>query len=170
MIPPRRRAKTTGYTPGLPDFASFVVVYEAWFSRHAHVVQESCDAAALKEGCTMMKPHRLLGVVVCAWLSWTGTVHADAVTDWNVIGVQALAMAAPPRPGPVRFLDLAIVQAAVYDAVQAIDRRFQPYHTTIPGVTGSPAAAAASAAHDILVNIVPSQATSLDTTYHEYLA
>jgi hypothetical protein len=118
----------------------------------------------------MMKPHRLVGLVVCGWLSWTGTVHADAVTDWNVIAVQALATAAPPRPGPVRFLDLAIVQAAVHDAVQAIDRRFKPYHTTIPGATGSPAAAAASAAHDILVNIVPGQAASLDTTYHEYLA
>ena len=29
--------------------------------------------------------------------------------------------AAPPRPGAVIFLDLAIVQAAVYDAVQALD-------------------------------------------------
>jgi hypothetical protein len=118
----------------------------------------------------MLKPHRLVGLVVCGWLSWTGIVHADAVTDWNVIAVQALATAAPPRPGPVRFLDLAIVQAAVHDAVQAIDRRFKPYHTTIPGATGSPAAAADSAAHDILVNIVPGQAASLDTTYHEYLA
>jgi hypothetical protein len=65
---------------------------------------------------------------------------------------------------------LAIVQAAVHDAVQAIDRRFRPYHMTIPEATGSPAAAAASAAHDVLVNILPGQAASLDTTYHEYVA
>ena len=66
--------------------------------------------------------------------------------------------AAPPRPGPVVFLDLAIVQAAVHDAVQAIDRRFEPYHVEIPGASGSPEAAAAKAAHDVLVNILPGQA------------
>lgn len=117
----------------------------------------------------MMKLQRLVGFVVCGWLSWTGTVHADAVTDWNVIAVQALATAAPARPILVAFLDVAIVQAAVHDAVQAIDRRFKPYTPSIPGATGSPAAAA-RAAHDVLVNLFPSQAASLDTTYHDYLA
>ena len=52
---------------------------------------------------TMMKLQRLLGFVVCGWLSWTGTVHADAVTDWNAIAVQALATAAPARPDPRRI-------------------------------------------------------------------
>jgi hypothetical protein len=95
----------------------------------------------------------------------TGT---DAATDWNAIAVQALVSS--PRPGQVAFLDMAIVQAAVHDAVQAIDRRFEPYHMEIPGASGSPEAAAAKAAHDVLVNILPSQAASLDTTYHNYLA
>src|SRR6266496_1269063 len=118
----------------------------------------------------MMKLQWLLSLVVCGWLSWTGTVYADAVTDWNGMAVQALAAAAPPRPLTVIYLDLAIVQAAVHDAVQAIDRRFKPYHTAIPGATGSPAAAAATAAHDVLVTLFPEQAASLDTTYQEYLA
>ena len=48
--------------------------------------------------------------------------------------------------------------------VQTISR------TNIPGASGSPAAAAARAAHDVLVNILPGQAASLDTTYHDYLA
>lgn len=112
---------------------------------------------------------RLVGVVVCGWLSGMGTVHADAVTDWHGIAVQALATVAPPRLRPVEFLDVAIVQAAVHDAVQAIDRRFTPYTTNIPGATGSPAAAAA-AAHDVLVHLLPGQAAALDTTYQEYLA
>ena len=63
-----------------------------------------------------------------------------------------------------------MVQAAVYDAVQAIDRRFKPYYVKIPGASGSPAAAAAKAAHDVLVNRFPAQAASLDTTYVNYLA
>jgi hypothetical protein len=97
----------------------------------------------------------------------TGT---DAAIDWNAIAVQALVAAGPARPGQIVFLDLAIVQAAVHDAVQAIDRRFEPYHVRIKGASGSPEAAAAKAAHDVLVNILPSQAASLDTTYHDYLA
>ena len=117
----------------------------------------------------MMKLQRLVGLVVCGWLSWTGTVYADAVTDWHGIAVQTLVAAAPARPILVAFLDLPIVQAAVHDAVQAIDRRFKPYTTSIPGATGSPAAAAASAAHGVLVNIVPDKAALLDTTYREYL-
>jgi hypothetical protein len=97
----------------------------------------------------------------------TGT---DAATDWNAIAVQALLTAGPARPGQIVFLDLAIVQAAVHDAVQAIDRRFEPYHVRIKGASGSPEVAAAKAAHDVLVNILPGQAASLDTTYHDYLA
>ena len=70
---------------------------------------------------------------------------------------------------PVAFLDLAVVQAAVHDAVQAIDRRYTPYHVMfLRGASGSPEAAAAKAAHDVLVDILPGQAAALDTTYHEY--
>ncbi|HEY5865428.1 MAG TPA: vanadium-dependent haloperoxidase [Candidatus Tectomicrobia bacterium] len=101
---------------------------------------------------------------------WSTIARADAVTDWNAVAVQALATAAPPRPGAVVFLDLAIVQAAVHDAVQAIEGRFEPYHVDIPGASGSPAAAAAKAAHDVLVDFLPGQAATLDTTYHNYLA
>jgi hypothetical protein len=35
--PPHRRAKTAEYTPGLLDFALFVVIYEALYSRNVHV-------------------------------------------------------------------------------------------------------------------------------------
>jgi hypothetical protein len=119
----------------------------------------------------MRKLHRCIGfVVVCGWLSGTGTVHADAVTDWHAIAVQALATMVPPRSILVTFLDIAIVQAAVHDAVQALDRRFKPYQASIPGATGSTAAASATAAHDVLVAIFPDQTAALDTTYHEYFA
>src|SRR5439155_25973034 len=103
-------------------------------------------------------------------LAGTTRSSADAVIDWNAIAEQALATAAPPRPGPVFSLDMAIVQAAVYDAVQAIDRRFQPYHVEIPGASGSPDAAAARAAHDVLVNISPAQGPALDAAYLASLA
>jgi hypothetical protein len=95
----------------------------------------------------------------------------DAATAWNNIAVQALATANPPRPVPIMFLDLAIVQLAVHDAVQAIDRRYEPYQMKLlRGAGGSKDAAAAKAAHDVLVSILPSQAAALDTTYNEYFA
>src|SRR5262245_29797922 len=96
----------------------------------------------------------------------TPQTYADAALDWNLIAVQTVLAANPPRPGPtVPFLDLAVVQAAVHDAVQAIEQQFEPYHVEIPGASGSPEAAAARAAHDVLVNIFPGQSAALDTTY-----
>ena len=71
------------------------------------------------------------------------------------------------RPGPTIGLDIAMVQAAVYDAVQAIEKRYEPYYVEIPGASGSPVAAAAKAAHDVLVNRFPAQAASLDMTYQQ---
>jgi hypothetical protein len=39
----------------------------------------------------------------------------------------------------------------------------------IPGASGSPVAATAKAAHDVLVNRFPAQTATLDTAYHQYL-
>src|SRR5215831_18144397 len=109
-------------------------------------------------------------VMTLAAVSWWQIARADAVLDWNAIAVDTISTASPPRPGPVGFLDMAVVQAAVYDAVQAIDGKSKPYHVQIPGASGSPEAAAAKAAHDVLVNIFPPQSASLDAAYRDYLA
>ena len=118
----------------------------------------------------MKKISKLNLALVALAIGLTQKSVADAVVDWNDIAVQALVAAVPPRPRPVSFLDIAIVQAAVYDAVQAIDKRFQPYHAEISGASGSPEAAAAKAAHDVLVNILPAQGQALDAAYLASLA
>jgi hypothetical protein len=98
-------------------------------------------------------------------------MNPDAATAWHNIAVQFLATATPPRPAPIPFLDLALVQVAVHDAVQGIDRRYAPYQVAFPaGTSGSPEAAAARAAHDVLVSILPGQQSALDTIYHDYFA
>jgi hypothetical protein len=103
-------------------------------------------------------------------LGWPDTGRADAVIDWHAIAANTLCKTSPPlRPGPVALIDLAMAQAAVYDAVQAIGGKYKPYHVQIPGVSGSPEAAAAKASHDVLVNSFPTLATTLGTTYKEYL-
>jgi hypothetical protein len=62
-----------------------------------------------------------------------------------------------------------MVHAAMHDAVQAFQGRFEPYFAAIPDASGSPIVAAATAAHDVLVGLFPAQAGTLDTTYDDYL-
>jgi hypothetical protein len=94
----------------------------------------------------------------------------DVVIDWN--GTALVAAATARHPGPVVVVDLAIVHAAVYDAVNSIDRRHTSYAVTVAGAPAgaSQEAAAAAAAHRVLVDLFPSQEASLDTTYAESLA
>jgi hypothetical protein len=58
----------------------------------------------------------------------------------------------------------AMMHAAIYDAVNGIDRRYRPYAVTLSGVSrgASQTAAAAVAAHDVLVALFPALAQSLD--------
>lgn len=110
--------------------------------------------------------------VVTAVISLLFAAHtsakADAVADWNAITVSTVAVP-PGRPGPSAVIDYAIVHGAVYDAVQAIERDYEPYCADIPGATGSPDAAVAAAAYYVLVNRFPAQAGSLQTTFQNYL-
>ena len=95
--------------------------------------------------------------------------RADTVTDWNRIAVQEVITAGAARPGPSGALDIAVVQLAIYDAVQAIAGQYQPYHCVIPGATGSTSSAAAKAARDVLVNRFPSRAVAIEGIYQQYL-
>jgi len=109
-------------------------------------------------------------VLIALALTLTGAIRAqaDPVLDWNAIAAQTI-LAPGVRPGPSVTLDFAVVQAAVHDAVQAYDKRFEPYATDIQNAAGSVAAAVAKAAHDVLVNRFPAQAAALDTAYNTYL-
>jgi hypothetical protein len=110
-------------------------------------------------------------LLVCAVFGWIGFVNANAVVDWNAITAQAVATAvAAGRPNPATILDFTMVHVAIHDAVQAYDGHFEPYHTQISNATGSPVAAIAKAAHDVLVNRLPAQTESLDDQYSTYLA
>jgi len=105
--------------------------------------------------------------MVCGYLylGSAGLARADAVTDWNAITIPAVGTG---RPGALGGLDIALVQAAVHDAVQAIDGRYEPYHLEISGADGSREAAAAAAAYYVLIGMYPTQ-TGLTTTYNDYV-
>jgi hypothetical protein len=110
---------------------------------------------------------RVAGLILCGLLSGAGPACADAVVDWNQITVDAVTVG---RPGPIGLVDIALVHVAVHDAVQAIDRRFEPYHFEVERASGRRSAAVAAAAHDVLVGMYPAQAATLDPIYHTYLA
>ena len=119
----------------------------------------------------MLRIKSFFGLVLLL-LGGVAPAQADAVVDWNEITVQAASVG---RPGPIGIVDIALVQVAVHDAVQALDRQFEPYHAEIDAargerVKGRRSAAIAAAAHDVLVAIYPAQAATLDTTYFSYLA
>jgi hypothetical protein len=99
----------------------------------------------------------LAAVATSAW----APARADVVTSWNSIivvcvqGQTAPVAIAPNRPGAGGLLDVALVHAAMHDAVQAIQGRFEPYHydnAALRGV-GSVDAAAAAAAYGLLVEL-----------------
>lgn len=106
-------------------------------------------------------------LVLAVILAIPTTVSADVVTDWNAIAVQATLTG--NRPNPSGVIDIAMVHAAIYDAVQAIEKRYTPYYVEIPEASGCSVAAAAKAAHDVLVSRFPGQASFLDATYQQYL-
>lgn len=96
--------------------------------------------------------------------------RADAVSDWNAYALQRIGAEVPAHPTPLVFIDMAIVQVAVYDAVQAIEKQYKPYYVEIPGASGSPAAAAAKAARDVLINLLPGQSMTINNDYNLYLS
>jgi hypothetical protein len=106
----------------------------------------------------------LLTVALLAAAAHPGVAYAaenDAVRVWNeragVTFVNGPAAAIPgvQFPPPVAFVHLAIVQGAVYDAVNAIKGGHQPYLPGLKAATSaSKGAAAATAAHHTLIGLV----------------
>ena len=83
----------------------------------------------------------------------------DAVTDWNAIMRVTVNSESPPIQS--RFA--AITHLAVFEAVNAITRDYQPYLRTLSADEGaSPEAAAIAAAHQVLRTYFPASATTLD--------
>jgi hypothetical protein len=93
----------------------------------------------------------------------------NAVVSWHT--VMESTVAGSGRKNAVALPYYAYVDVAMYDAVSAIDHRFQPFAVWVYAPRGaSEDAAAASVAHDVLVHYFPSQATTLDAALASSLA
>ncbi|WP_437283543.1 phosphatase PAP2 family protein [Sorangium sp. So ce375] len=101
----------------------------------------------------------------------------DAVLDWNAVALDAAAedttgaFGPPNQRGPTRLSRaLAIVHAAMFDAVNSIVPEYKPYSVCLDAPGASIDAAVATAAQLTLTALFPSQAALFEETLEEYLA
>jgi hypothetical protein len=103
----------------------------------------------------------LTGVLAVALLS--SVARCDVIVDWNAkadaIGIEKQLSNVPNGRGQ------AMLHVAMFEAVNAIDRRYAPYKLNLTAEHAtSKEAAAASAAYEILLALYPDRKTDLDAT------
>jgi hypothetical protein len=106
-------------------------------------------------------------ILLTALTAFGGTArpcHADVITDWDA---KASAMASPAALGE---RELAIVDLAMFDAVNSIARQYRAYIVREDGYgSASPEAAAASAAATALEKLHPQSVAELKLALDEYV-
>lgn len=102
-------------------------------------------------------------------LACTSIVKADVVTEWNDEWLDTIrAVGGPPCP---LSRSQSILFVSIFEAVNSVNRKAEPYLDYIPlrGVT-SERAAAAAAAHKVLVSLYPARQALYDARYNAQLA
>ena len=108
-------------------------------------------------------------ILVIALTVVAGPASADAISDW---GARAVAIGAEKQLATSRSTRvLAMTHVAMFEAVNAIDRRYKPYKLDLAGDrSASRDAAAAAAAHGVLVDLFPDEKAKLDQALQASLA
>jgi hypothetical protein len=88
-------------------------------------------------------------IVVLAMLLAAAHVRADEVTDWSQTLFRSAVVAGTPALNVTRVA--ALVQAAVFDAINGIDRRYTPIHVTPNAPAGASRRAAAVQAAYVMI-------------------
>ena len=106
------------------------------------------------------RPQAPWALAVCGFLSLAAPARADVVTDWNRLAfrVSLIGGASAQNTGRVA----AIVHAAVFDALNGIDRRYTPIHVAPPDscLGASRPTAVVQAAYEILSRVYGATATA----------
>jgi hypothetical protein len=122
-------------------------------------------------------PVCLLGAALLS-TSLTGTGRATTstdvdpavITDWNATAVATIVIDAG-KANVEAFMWYGFEQAAVYNAVVGITRRYELYDWNVRGPrAASPEAAAAAAAHRLLLHYFPASQARLDAALEASLA
>ena len=94
--------------------------------------------------------------------------RADVIADWNV-KAEAIAIEKGMTPPP-NARGMAMLHVAMFEAVNAVERRYMPYKFKLPVEgTVSKEAAAAAAAYAVLLALHPDRQASLNTTLMAHL-
>src|SRR6202166_2774275 len=115
----------------------------------------------------------ILSLNICLSARAESTAAQDnPVIQWNktLLTIVRTPAAQPATVHPTR--SFAIMHAAIYDAVNAIDATHKPYLVRIEHVSprASQEAAVASAAHETLLSLYPAFQTTLDQQFDQSLA
>jgi membrane-associated phospholipid phosphatase len=98
-----------------------------------------------------------------------GAPHGNAVIHWNTVAEEVFAPTQGTNP-LAQSRTLAIMHAAIHDALNAIDRRFESYTPGLASAPGaSPPVAVAAAARDVLIALVPGGAAMVNAAYERAL-
>jgi hypothetical protein len=113
---------------------------------------------------------QLIALLVVAVVLLTAPMaRADVITDWNAKACDIVTDAGLGTPPANRVL--AIVHTAVYEAANAITKRFPASELKLEAAPGASVEAAVAAANRAtLAKLVPSQQAAIETAYHEALA
>jgi hypothetical protein len=102
--------------------------------------------------------------VACA----ASSASANVIVDWDL---KAVAVIAKLTPAPLSQREAALVNIAMFDAVNAIDRRYRPYLVDLTAApTTSQEAAAAVAAATMLTSLHPEASGDIKAMLGSYLA
>ncbi len=105
----------------------------------------------------------ILAVLICTQTHVWAVTQEDVILQWNRVLMETVRTPGqqPATIMPVR--SYAIMHAAMFDAVNSIDRSHTSYFVDVPGSpNASIEAAAAQAAHDVLAGLYPTRVAIFD--------
>jgi hypothetical protein len=110
-----------------------------------------------------------LGVMALGLSLLVGPAYADVISDWNA-KAQAIQVE-KQLPPSVAAREMAILHVVMFEAVNAIDRRYAAYQLKLAAEPGfSKEATAAAAAYAVLIALYPDQQPKLDAALASSLA
>jgi hypothetical protein len=126
-----------------------------------------------------MSRARTVAVFVGLCLAWALPARADVVLQWDAIAVRVISSQTPGLPAFPQARFAAIVQLAVFEAVNATTREYESYLGSPMAPSGVPIVAPAgasseaaviAAAHAVLKNYFPANGAVLDAERDQWLA
>jgi hypothetical protein len=117
--------------------------------------------------CMSLSPLQMLALTGLGFVGATCPARADVITDWNQKAIPIVIAYSLSAPS---YRDMAIMHVAMFDCVNAIEPRYQPYKTTFEAdPKASKEAAAAVAAARVLSKLHPDAAPKIDPELKQYL-